>query len=159
MLLQSFYPQRRRRRLHIPPVTCSLQGRAAALHLPLTFPLEELVLASPAITHTGNTLQPSSLSVNTQFPRCPCFKEVFLRLPLPSSYLEACRDFSLSEYLSVLSLTQIASFPGNTEQMVQPSCQTFTKEGASRSGEEAIKDTWRLQASQLISQCVSRSHL
>jgi len=78
---------------------------------------------------------------------------VFSNPHLPSSYLEECRDFSLTEHLSVLSRTQTASFLGTTEQMVQPSCQTFTKEGASRSVEEAIKDTWHLQASQLLSQC------
>uniref|UniRef100_A0A8C9G5J3 Replication factor A C-terminal domain-containing protein n=1 Tax=Pavo cristatus TaxID=9049 RepID=A0A8C9G5J3_PAVCR len=40
----------------------------------------------------------------------------------------------------------------NVEQMAQHSLQPFTKERPSKSVEEAIKDTWWLQASQLISQ-------
>lgn len=76
----SFYPQQSLAQavpllLHLlnkkvaHPTGYMLLGRKSTLHLPLSFPLEEFDLFSPAFTSKSNTLQPSSLSVNIHFPR------------------------------------------------------------------------------------------
>lgn len=74
----------RGRRLHIPVVTCSLEGRAATLHLPLTFPQEELGLFSPAFSPKSNALKPSFLSVNIHFRRGQSIWRMFPSPPFAS---------------------------------------------------------------------------